>query len=117
MVDKAMTKPITTAEEMRDAAATAITHALCDEAEDEILFMQHRDYFAALVLAIPIAVSETDAQRASYVRGEMGMAAADRAETTLMRPRVEAGHRLTVEARTEERCEPLGNPRRSRRGR
>ncbi len=29
-----------------------------------------------------------DAQRASYVRGEMGMTAQDRAETTLMRPAV-----------------------------
>lgn len=46
-----MTNPV---EDMREAAAKAIDHSLCDVAEDCELFMKHRDYFAALVRAIAL---------------------------------------------------------------
>ena len=50
------------AADMRERAAKAVDYCLFDVAEDSELFMAHRDYFAAMVRALPIEDEKSPAR-------------------------------------------------------
>jgi hypothetical protein len=64
-----MTNPsIQAAIAMREAAAKAIDNSICDVAENCEIFMYHRDYFVAIVRALPLPESAPDPQAATIAR-------------------------------------------------